>query len=896
MVSQYRHQRRDSPTRGRHLTATQPIKKGQLIFVEKPLLSLQTLGNAHEGALVCRYCRAFVGGPELCLKVVSGMTNRDDLGKAVVHCDDISGSTTVLVPCRHKCGELYCSDNCEQAMWEYGGHQLLCTGLLPDPSSNADDKDSHEYLHPLLKFKLHAVHNNEILLMVADLVVTILSLYRKQLEIFHFTQKDSIKSEQVGPLSLPVTLAEILAPYLDFSLTPWWEVATASMISSPLGFIEASKLDKTLRSLCRESSALLRDALIVLAQETHPAYVNGDTSDRILFQRSLLQSIQDCDELFSEQFFGKIIGSFEQNAIGIRARHPLCRDILESSPLRKKCHSELVMCLNNQGLLGNDKANVGEDDYDDDEMEMDGTVERQSITWDEVDHLLATLYIEEEGVGIEDSKAVRADADGEELDENDGDDLDILFTPLDGTAMYQTACKMNHSCDPNVMVRYSCSRIPGGTIGKSRWGRHFPLVLECIAVRDIDAYEELCISYINKTKPLLERQDELLNTYGFRCTCMRCQSELQDNGISLMPDASSQNSIYQVFGEDDETMAEDVSDLGGDLELNGMEALNVVVAKLNENALLHGWGHLPLPIFSNVVSYVVRNGSELVHNLTTSVGTNSVYMEKDLSETIQKCIEALIAREYSTCINIGTTAEEFLLKSFLSYGSWKYSFMQKTYWICALVASVAFAQNLNFRLAISFIDRAFILGLPRVELESFFDYVSYHSKFKSHAYEIFLSINSFGQVVEPHEVSSIIIKYPIVQVLQENVDSSSVIAEARRNRKPIVIRNFAGSWQAITKWNNFTYLVAEHGHRIVPIEVGDMATGMTEKMMSLSSFYEDYLLSHTQTNCPVAYLAQHSLCDQIPELLQDLVMDPELCSIESKINMWIGTKGTYSIT
>jgi hypothetical protein len=62
-------QRKEDPSKGRHLIASQKISKGELIFVERPLLSLQTLGNAHEGALCCRCCRAFIGGPDLCIMV-----------------------------------------------------------------------------------------------------------------------------------------------------------------------------------------------------------------------------------------------------------------------------------------------------------------------------------------------------------------------------------------------------------------------------------------------------------------------------------------------------------------------------------------------------------------------------------------------------------------------------------------------------------------------------------------------------------------------------------------------------------------------------------------------------------------------------------------------------------
>ena len=33
---------------------------------------------------------------------------------------------------------------------------------------------------------------------------------------------------------------------------------------------------------------------------------------------------------------------------------------------------------------------------------------------------------------------------------------DTLFPPLDGTAFFLLICRINHSCVPNVSVRYSC--------------------------------------------------------------------------------------------------------------------------------------------------------------------------------------------------------------------------------------------------------------------------------------------------------------------------------------------------------------------------------------------------------------------------------------------------------
>jgi hypothetical protein len=108
---------------------------------------------------------------------------------------------------------------------------------------------------------------------------------------------------------------------------------------------------------------------------------------------------------------------------------------------------------------------------------------------------------------------------GDEEDQVDGDDLDHIFCPFDGSAMFSVACKMNHSCKPNVIVRYATA------------GWYCPLTLECVALREIQKDEELCISYIDFTfnSMVMDVQDRWnqLESYGFKCNCERCLLERQ---------------------------------------------------------------------------------------------------------------------------------------------------------------------------------------------------------------------------------------------------------------------------------------------------------------------------------------------------------------------------------
>ena len=84
-------------------------------------------------------------------------------------------------------------------------------------------------------------------------------------------------------------------------------------------------------------------------------------------------------------------------------------------------------------------------------------------------------------------------------------------------------------------------------------------------------------------------------------------------------------------------------------------------------------------------------------------------------------------------------------------------------------------------------------------------------------------------------------------------------------------------------------------------------SGMKEELLIFNNFIKKYLApsndrgvwSFTSTqgesnHSKIAYLAQHQLFEQIPQLKNDINMTPSLCgpSGPSHVNVWIGTGGT----
>ena len=96
---------------------------------------------------------------------------------------------------------------------------------------------------------------------------------------------------------------------------------------------------------------------------------------------------------------------------------------------------------------------------------------------------------------------------------------------------------------------------------------------------------------------------------------------------------------------------------------------------------------------------------------------------------------------------------------------------------------------------------------------------------------------------------------------------------------------------------------------MIPVELGIMScqSGLKEELLIFNDFINKYLAPSNEigvwsfertkgehNRSKIAYLAQHQLFEQIPELSKDIDMAPTLCGITgpSNINVWIGTGGT----
>ena len=866
--------RHDSPTRGRHLIATQNIQEGQTVFVERPILSLQSLGNGHQGALVCRHCRAFIGGPDTCLAVACGRISRENVLEEFKQKQNSGGEkdeSYEMVPCRNKCGELYCSQECEEKMWSYGGHELMCTGLIPDlesnngPEENSDDVGKYEgksdedngkmnnepYLHPLLEFKVHAVQSNEIFLMVGDLVAKVISQRRQQI----LSQKlyEGQESNCNG------TLEDIIAPYLDFTLKPWWEVATEPLMSDSMRHTEAVHLQKILKELCSTSSSLLKEAITKLLNGLKAS----EQDDEKLFYSTLKQSIDECVEkydIFSELFFGKIIGSFEQNALGIRARHPLCREIIENHSFRKRGHTDILRCLESAGMIeqpeeedhdvGNERNIMLDEENNVKEAENEGGWEDYDC--DEIAGFIAGLQIDEEGnkksQNPEDSnhddraenkkcshdecsneECSQEDEDGSHEDEGGGDALDALFTPLDGTAMYSTTCKMNHSCKPNMMAKYSYSCSGGGK--RTRWGKHFPLVVSCNALQDIEKGEELCISYIN-TDLSYEERSKALENYGFKCNCKKCLREMESDSKNVETTLSTcRDETFEdeddLFGSEDEDEDKEGDPFGSedededDLECSkvkidndndgdstfGMILLTQLEEDLNKSFSISSQNSIPMNIIAPAISFSLQLGSQSLRDLDLNVqeGDFNENRNKMLRECLRGVLDSLNNRDFVKALQTAIIGEEVAMNILNLNQGWPYLAHREAHRCFSIIAAIVYAKTGNFLPAMTMLDKAIIFGLSRQKIRLFLEFVEYHHSacMITHFSDVSMNLvpeyrqSEFRDLIARQGLSAPI-HHPVAELNLEGCIEK--FQHYFSHNEPVVIRGYADSWPALQKW------------------------------------------------------------------------------------------------
>jgi hypothetical protein len=801
--------------------------------------------------------------------------------------------------------------------------------------------------------------------------------------------------------------------YTDFTMNPWWDILTAEQqvqkknreeqhqesgtkedrVDEPsvADHTDGGQLRATLEQMCTDAADLLNQVFAEAAATAAAAISSSSSSAPTTTISSATTTIPDITALDIAQR----IGACEQNAMGIRQRSPLCRNVFDlllsggngeeevdeddhnnNNADGDGIHQILVQCLEEAGFIGGsdddddgeaDEASKAEDEdlhdspyHHHDERcgsgcnsksapSNEGIAEREeegddgddtngpelNYTSAEIARFIATLRIDEDG-SVRDlavpvphhhnTSRSSDDDDGEDDGEDNGggvvgDDLDVVFPPLDGTAMFSITCKMNHSCDPNIMVVYR--RLPG-------WGRRFPLTAFSVATRDIAAGEELTISYIDANESYEERT-KALRSYGFTCRCPRCIKEggamnktNDDNGEDCQePDdhadgntaeKTNADNADELFDSDNESDNDDNDGAGLQGEDNarseeGFAKLQQILSRLDTTANHSRFGLIPHKAFSAVSAFVLRTAKENAHDVrdNTAARATAPGDTRRWAGLLDQCVSALQLRDYCLAKIVGSDLESSIASAMTAHGGFANACDRGLYWCAALTAAIGLAYDYNFIEAQVLCDKAFTLGLcsPNDGYSPFFRYVEKFSLQMSQGPYSCFSVSDWRrrsgiEAEEENTAQTDSSSIPEISVPMSSIEFDVVLGSA----EPAVFRNVASHWPAVKKWQNLSYLSAVGGHRLVPIELGSMLGGsMKETFMTLRQFVDEYLVPSNRHGywsledslrlaTQVAYMAQHPLLDQITALRNDVMLFDFMSTSPEETMLWVGTGGT----
>lgn len=139
---------------------------------------------------------------------------------------------------------------------------------------------------------------------------------------------------------------------------------------------------------------------------------------------------------------------------------------------------------------------------------------------------------------------------------------------------------------------------------------------------------------------------------------------------------------------------------------------------------------------------------------------------------------------------------------------------------------------------------------------------------------------------------------PVIESIEISLED--FILNHKKPEIPVKIKQSIDDWPAIEnqKWS-FDHFKMTYGSRTVPIELGKRYTdeSWTQNLMTIQEFIENYI---EKSNDIKAYLAQHELFEQIPELKDDFDIplycfsNDDMNEEDIAINIWLGPSETVS--
>ncbi|EGC38772.1 hypothetical protein DICPUDRAFT_75630 [Dictyostelium purpureum] len=450
-----------SEIKGRGLFAEKTFEKGDVVFSERPLFSVQHVYN-RATAWTCGNCFRFLGSLNkqmLHYRKVFGIREQSELPEF-----DFPPYTfqTKVFSCFAKCGEKYCSEECRNEAF-YNHHQVLCVGEQT-PENN-----------PMYLFKKHSIDTNELFLLAAQAIAYLICKVGNDQPMVEnsntttssntTTTTTTTSSSSTNESQQNIPLAERICKefFQEYQHRDWWDVR-----------IDDNFTNEEARKWSQESLELLRKALLPLLQ-------NNPRTNNAVFINTIL----------SMEFYSHLLGLLEMNDNSIGFFNPLETfrrnlDTIPNIPQNHKDHIKSIM----HSTVEEFRKYLG---YQEEECDEEG------CDHDHSGHMM-------DGSGHE-SHGHHHDHGDSAMDENEEEEVEEVFPSFDGYGIFGLQAMVNHSCEPNINVAFSNSDNRA----------------HIMALRRIEAGEELYHSYIDEELPYDIRQEDLV-TYGFKCECRKCKA------------------------------------------------------------------------------------------------------------------------------------------------------------------------------------------------------------------------------------------------------------------------------------------------------------------------------------------------------------------------------------
>lgn len=298
----------------------------------------------------------------------------------------------------------------------------------------------------------------------------------------------------------------------------------------------------------------------------------------------------------------------------------------------------------------------------------------------------------------------------------------------------------------------------------------------------------------------------------------------------------------------------------------------------------------------------------------TAIELRSEVKREDLAQKLEDARDALLKGDIDECLEKADQVQQASWNAMVSDRSVAHRCWKEAYVLARTMMSAAYLVNGDEKRSVENADLAFILGAPKQEVNLIFRLVAplapevdttevkgimlpNRTAVEAMGFDIkeLCERLSPGAKIEPLQGDAEILENPSLETLSKACLPGD-------NGRGVHIKGMVDSWPALEEWCKLEFFMAKYGNRQVPVEFGSRLETMKEKVVSMSEFLTKSIAPRCKPDAGecenVAYLAQHKLLEQFPDLLRMAPM-PNFCTYQGAdceaSSVWFGTDQTVTL-